>query len=124
VWTKRYLREQLLVSLAGRAAEELVLGPDELSSLSQGRLMLARQIVHKQLQAGFSDHPDFANLRGLGATYYDPSFEPGRLQTSVVMSDATQTRSEWVDTDMEMEARLNGAYAEARRALGAVLRRG
>lgn len=40
----RYLEEQLLVALAGRAAEELVYGAEELSSLNQHRLMMARQV--------------------------------------------------------------------------------
>lgn len=37
VWTKAYLKQQLLVALAGRAGEELVFGIDELSSLNQVR---------------------------------------------------------------------------------------
>ena len=52
MWTKRYLQEQLLVALAGRAAEEVVYGPDELSSFNQHRLMMARQIVTKMMNAG------------------------------------------------------------------------
>ncbi|KAF5833193.1 hypothetical protein DUNSADRAFT_10543 [Dunaliella salina] len=32
MWTKRYLREQLLMALAGRAGEELVFGSEELPS--------------------------------------------------------------------------------------------
>jgi hypothetical protein len=35
VWTKAYLKQQLLVALAGRAGEELVYGMDGLSSLNQ-----------------------------------------------------------------------------------------
>ncbi|KAL6745810.1 hypothetical protein V8C86DRAFT_1657986 [Haematococcus lacustris] len=111
VWTKRYLREQLLLALAGRAAEELVMGRDELSSLHQYRLMLARQIAHKLLNAGMSDHPDFANLRALGDQHLDPSFEPGRYQVTTVQTDYNQTRSEWVDVDMEMHALLNDSYS-------------
>ncbi len=52
VWTYRYLTEQLQVALAGRAAEELVLGRDELSSLSQHRLQFARQTAFKMMNAG------------------------------------------------------------------------
>ena len=118
VWTRAYLKQQLLVALAGRAAEELLLGGDELSSLNQHRLVLARQIVHKMLNAGFSDHPDFANIRALGATYMDASFEPHRWTATTVTTDAMQTRSEWVDLDMEMEALLNDGYADVRALLG------
>ena len=52
MWTKRYLREQLLVALAGRAGEEVVYGRDEMSSLHQSRNMLARQIATKMQNAG------------------------------------------------------------------------
>lgn len=44
VWTRAYLEQQLRLMLAGRAAEELVFGRDELSSLHQAKLMLAREV--------------------------------------------------------------------------------
>ena len=64
--------------------------------------------------SGMSDHPDFNNLRSLGTTWYDPSSEPGRWQSYTVITDQNQSRSEWIDMDMEMEARLGGAYEEAK----------
>lgn len=100
------------MALAGRAAEEVVFGLDELSSLNQHRLMLARQIVHKMLNSGFSEHPDFEHIRTLGHNYYDQTSEPGRMQLTTVQTDWNQSRSEWIDTDMEMEAKLNKAYDE------------
>jgi len=117
MWTKRYLREQLLVALAGRAGEELVYGVDELSSLNQHRLMLARQIATKMLNAGMSDHPDFSNLRTLGDQWLDGSSEVGRFTTYTITHDNNQTRSEWVDTDLEMEALLNDSYARVKEML-------
>ncbi len=60
VWTYRYLREQLLVALAGRAAEELVLGREELSSLNQHRLQFARQIAFKMMNSGARSGPKVA----------------------------------------------------------------
>jgi len=117
MWTKRYLEEQLLVALAGRAAEEVVFGLDELSSLNQHRLMFARQIVHKMLNAGMSEHPDFENIRTLGAQWTDSSSEPGRFQTYTIQTDQNQSRSEWVDVDLEMEMKLNGAYEEVKALL-------
>ena len=117
VWTKAYLRQQLLVALAGRAGEELVFGPEELSSLNQARLQLARQVAHKLLNAGMSAHPDFANIRTLGHNYMDPSMEPSRWTQYTVTTDTNQSRSEWVDTDMELEALLNDGYAEAKALL-------
>jgi ATP-dependent Zn protease len=44
VWTRGYLEQQLRLMLAGRAAEELVFGRDELSSLHQAKLMMAREV--------------------------------------------------------------------------------
>ncbi len=44
VWTRTYLEQQLQMALAGRAAEEVLFGPEELSSLNQHRLMFARQV--------------------------------------------------------------------------------
>ena len=114
MWTKRYLEEQLLVALAGRAGEELVYGRDGMSSLNQRRNMLARQIASKMLNSGMSEHPDYANLRGLGTTWYDTSFEPGRYQTYTITTDLEQTQSEWVDMDVEMEKRVNGSYDQVK----------
>eukprot|EP00798_Chlamydomonas_sp_ICE-L_P007699 gene7699-863_t len=117
MWTKRYLKEQLLVALSSRAAEELVFGPDELSSLNQHRIMFARQIVTKMLNAGMSEHPDFENLRTLGAQWQDPSFEPGRWTMTTVTTDYNRSRSEWIDLDMEAERLLNNAYADVKELL-------
>lgn len=47
VFTRRYLEEQLLTVLAGRAAEELVFGADGLTTMQQRRLVLARRIATK-----------------------------------------------------------------------------
>jgi ATP-dependent Zn protease len=44
VWTRQYLEQQLRMVLAGRAAEELVYGIDEMSSLHQHKIMQARQV--------------------------------------------------------------------------------
>lgn len=117
IWTRRYLCEQLQLALAGRAAEEIIFGFDELSSLSQHRLQLARQIVHKLLDSGLSEHPDYEHIRTLGVQYLDPSWELGRWTRTSVTTDNNQTRSEWVDVDMEMHRRLNVAYDEAKALL-------
>ncbi|KAG2487345.1 hypothetical protein HYH03_014060 [Edaphochlamys debaryana] len=112
VWTYRYLCEQLKVALAGRAAEELVLGRDELSSLNQHRLQMARQIAWKMINSGMSDHPDYEHIRGLGSNFFDPSSEPGRFTQTTVTLDFNQTRTEQIDVDLEVEQRLNGSYKE------------
>lgn len=46
-FTRRYLEEQLLTVLAGRAGEELIYGEEDLSTMQQRRLVLARRIVTK-----------------------------------------------------------------------------
>ena len=113
MWTRRYLREQLVLSLSGRAAEEMTYGLDEMSTLHQAKLMLARQIATKMVNSGFSDHPDFAHLRSLGPIYYDPGPEPHTWNRTTVIADEHMTADEHVDVDMEMEAMLNGSYASA-----------
>lgn len=54
-YTKRYLEEQLLTVLAGRAAEEVVFGPEELTTMQQRRLVLARRIVTKLVVSAAMD---------------------------------------------------------------------
>lgn len=61
-----------------------------------------------------SEHPDFENLRGLGSNWYDASFEPNRWTSYTVITDIEQTRSEWIDMDMEMELKINNAYKEVK----------
>jgi ATP-dependent Zn protease len=54
----RCLQEQLRVALAGRAAERLLLGEDEVSSLSMENINQARNIVHMLVLGGaMSDNP-------------------------------------------------------------------
>jgi len=118
VWTRRYLREQLVLAMAGRAAEEDAYGVDEMSTLHQDKLMLARQIATKMVNSGFSDHPDFAHLRSLGPVYYDPGPEPHTWDRTTVIADEHMTADEHVDVDMELEALLNGSYASARDLVG------
>lgn len=66
------------------------------------------------VHAGMSEHPDFENLRGLGSNWYDASFEPNRWTSYTVITDMDQTRSEWIDMDMEMELKINNAYEEVK----------
>lgn len=56
LFTKRYLREQLLMVLAGRAAEDLLLG--EQSTLNARNLGYARRIANKMVVSNaMSDNP-------------------------------------------------------------------
>ena len=70
--------------------------------------------THPLPHPGFSSHPDFEHIRALGSKNYDGSFEPGRWTSFTTITDSNQTRSEWVDVDMEMEEMLNGGYAKVK----------
>lgn len=74
VWTRAYLEQQLRLMLAGRAAEELVFGRDELSSLHQAKLMLAREVSDSLLNCGSSS----ANIPQCGKSDITVSFEEAR----------------------------------------------
>lgn len=73
VWTRQFLEQQLRMVLAGRAAEELVYGLDEMSSLHQHKLMMARQVtaLHQSAchccyfnTAGLTTALGYVNLQG------------------------------------------------------------
>eukprot|EP00951_Prasinocladus_malaysianus_P047741 scaffold651765_cov42-Prasinocladus_malaysianus.AAC.1 len=52
------MEEQLLMVLAGRAAEEAIYGQEEMSTINQRRLVMARRIVTKLVVASsMSDNP-------------------------------------------------------------------
>jgi ATP-dependent Zn protease len=52
------LQEQIMVDLAGRAAERLLLGDDEISSLNMASISHARSVVHMLvLGSGMADNP-------------------------------------------------------------------
>ncbi|KAL6769839.1 FTSHI2 [Auxenochlorella protothecoides x Auxenochlorella symbiontica] len=49
VYTRRYLEEQMLLVLAGRAAEEAAYGAEGMSTLCQRRVAMARRIANKMV---------------------------------------------------------------------------
>ena len=49
--------------------------------------------------------------------FISPTPPTGRWQSYTVITDQNQSRSEWFDLDMEMEARLGGAYEEEAKAV-------
>lgn len=102
-FTKRYLEEQLLVVLASRAAEEMAFGPDEMSSINQRRLVMARRIVQKLIVSGNMDVVD-----GIGHQTISNPWQHGRSKIQVVQPRVTAEMHEVVDK--AMEEKLNDAY--------------
>jgi cell division protease FtsH len=88
-FTRRYLEEQLLTVLAGRAAEEVIFGPDELTTMQQRRLVTARRIVAKLVVSTGMNSGDVIGPRTLATPRYQgtrallqlvPKFTPYEVQ--------------------------------------------
>ncbi len=113
LFTRRYLEEQLLTVLAGRAAEELIYGADEMSTIHQRRLVLARRIAAKLVvSSGMAPGPEIGP-RALSA----PRPGGGRAVAQLVPRFVPPSAA--VAADDRMAALLAAAYAEA----GALLAR-
>lgn len=69
-FTKRYLEEQLITVLAGRAAEEVIYGPDGLTTIQQRRLVTARRIVTKLVVSTGMSAGETIGHRTLSETKY------------------------------------------------------
>ncbi|CAG9461273.1 unnamed protein product [Pedinophyceae sp. YPF-701] len=115
LFTRRYLEEQLRMELAGRAAEEVLLGVDELSSINQRRLVNARRIVEKLVVSEALIGHNGSNaaprtiarkLEGVG----------GAKKTFQVVPD-TVSGSTHAGCDEQMTALLSEAYDDARAML-------
>ncbi|KAK9821639.1 hypothetical protein WJX74_002762 [Apatococcus lobatus] len=109
LWTRRYLEEQLITVLAGRAAEELAYGLEEMTSINQGKLVLARRIVQKLVaSAALNDE------LGPRTLAYDSGIK-GRRKYLLVPE--TFTYATHYQADQLMERLLNQAYSEAKALL-------
>ncbi|KAK9816556.1 hypothetical protein WJX72_001883 [[Myrmecia] bisecta] len=105
LFTRRYLEEQLLTVLAGRAAEELVYGKDGMSTINQRRLVMARRIVQKLVvSSAMSDNLDIGPR-----TVSTPRGGGGSSLKQIVLSRVTSETH--LSVDQEMEAQLNAAYS-------------
>ena len=110
-FTKRYLEEQLLTVLAGRAAEEVYYGEDELSTMQQRRLVMARRIVTKLVVSTGMSPGDVIGPRTLST----PKSSGGRALAQVVpkfVSDELQD-----EANVRMKAMLKTAYEETKTLL-------
>ncbi|KAK9808335.1 hypothetical protein WJX73_003265 [Symbiochloris irregularis] len=105
-FTRRYLEEQLITLLAGRAAEELVYGPEEMSTLNQRRIAMAREIAAKMVVAsGMSNTPmllgrPMAHTVRMGNALHH--VVPPRMTSNTIQP-----------ADQEMHIMLNAAYDNA-----------
>ena len=88
-FTKRYLEEQLLTVLSGRAAEEVYYGEDELSTMQQRRLVMARRIVTKLVVSTGMSPGDVIGPRTLST----PKSTGGRALAQVGNSSRRDQRS-------------------------------
>ncbi|KAL4447504.1 hypothetical protein ABPG75_004723 [Micractinium tetrahymenae] len=110
LFTKRYLEEQLLTVLAGRAAEELIYGPEEMSTMQQRRLIDARRIVQKLVvSAAMTPNPAIGPR-----TISVPRRFGSSLMQAVTRFVPSELHSE---ADREMEALLAEAYATVKQLL-------
>lgn len=110
-FTKRYLEEQLITVLAGRAAEEVYYGEEEMSTMQQRRLVMARRIVSKLVVS----------------TGMSPGKKVGRRTLSIPRSQGSRSLAQvvpkFVSPDLQAEANermkclLEEAYNEAKTML-------
>ena len=110
-FSRRYLREQLLTVLAGRAAEEVVYGPDELTTMQQRRLVLARRIVTKLVVSTAMDSGEEIGQRTL-------AFPKAQGSRSLVQVVPRFTPPELQDAANQ---RMKGLLAEAYEETKAIL---
>lgn len=111
VFTRRYLEEQLLTVLAGRAAEEVVFGADELTTMQQRRLVLARRIVTKLVvSSAMSDSKEIGPR-----TVSTPRFQGSRALLQLVPRFTPYSVQHAADE--RMQSMLSEAYATTKAML-------
>lgn len=106
LWTRRYLEDQLLMVLSSRAAEEIVFGVDEMSTINQRRLVMARRIVQKLMVSSGLEPAD-----GIGPRSLTIPQRSGRATKQVVPPRVTIDTYETVEA--AMEKKLHVAYSKA-----------
>ncbi len=123
-FTKRYLEEQLLTVLAGRAAEEIYYGEEELSTMQQRRLIMARRIVTKLVVSTGMSPGDVIGPR----TIASPKSTGGRALAQIVPKFVSPDLQD--EANKRMKAMLEAAYqntktllARNRKALDALVDR-
>ncbi|DBA94610.1 hypothetical protein WJX77_012597 [Trebouxia sp. C0004] len=110
-FTRQYLEEQLLTALAGRAAEELVYGQDEMSTINQRRLVLARRIVQKlTVASAMTDNPL------IGPRTISTPFRRGGKSLKQIVSNRI-THDTHLAVDQHMQLMLDEAYANVKAML-------
>jgi cell division protease FtsH len=110
-FTKRYLEEQLLTVLAGRAAEEIYYGEEELSTMQQRRLIMARRIVTKLVVSTGMSPGDVIGPR----TIASPKSTGGRALAQIVPKFVSPDLQD--EANKRMKAMLEAAYQETKTLL-------
>lgn len=113
-FTRQYLTEQLIMVLGGRAAEELIYGPDDMSTINEAALTRAREIVSKMVMtAGMCDVKEI-NTRTMAYPMESESF----LKDATIQFVPQHISSATMNiADQEMLRLLQEYYAESKRIL-------
>merc|ERR1740121_2760737 len=99
MYTKRYLENQLAVALAGRVAEEVIYGPEEITTGASNDLQQVRNIARRMVsQWGFANE----NIGEAPVAWEVP--EPG------MMSPKTASEATEVAIDAEVQKIVGRAY--------------
>merc|ERR1719460_1106027 len=73
MYSKRYLKQQLMVALGGRVAEEIVFGPEEVTTGASGDLQQVRNIARRMVtQWGFAKDKLGATAWEMDGAWYGP----------------------------------------------------
>jgi cell division protease FtsH len=107
--SKLKLLQQLIMAMGGRAAEELVFGPDKVSNGASGDIKMATDMTRRMVtEWGMSEK--------LGMISYGDNGQEVFLGHSVTQNkNVSEATAREIDT--EIKAIIDHAYAEARRIL-------
>ncbi|CAL8467515.1 g7053 [Coccomyxa elongata] len=111
MFSRRYLEEQLMTTLAGRAGEEIMYGGDEVSTINQRRLVMARRIVSKLVVSGGMTDISEVGPRTISAPMRQGSRSLKQLITRRTSCDTLRA------VDVEMDRLLNETYADVKAML-------
>ncbi|MBP5383376.1 MAG: ATP-dependent zinc metalloprotease FtsH [Lachnospiraceae bacterium] len=104
--SKKELEERIITALAGRAAEELVFGPDSITTGAANDIEQATHSVRAMItQYGMSEHFGLVQIESVEDQY---------LNGRTVMNCSDHTAA---DVDKEVQRMLAEAYEEAKRLL-------
>eukprot|EP01025_Chloroclados_australasicus_P056094 TRINITY_DN6893_c2_g1_i1.p2 TRINITY_DN6893_c2_g1~~TRINITY_DN6893_c2_g1_i1.p2 ORF type:complete len:362 (-),score=92.60 TRINITY_DN6893_c2_g1_i1:193-1194(-) len=111
LFTRTYLEQQLLVVLAGRAGEEIIYGKDEMSTINQRRLVMARRIVQKMVASTGMTDIEVLSDRTLAMPLHVSVRSLNQFILPNIGNDSVEL------ADLQMEYLLNKAYEGVKKLL-------